>query len=113
MKSRKTTPRTKRGGTRGLGLSPYEHASKAGQAALDLESVLGNARPGVGCSSLLDLYQAGLTDYGRMDAHLRAAKQSGVALETSNPGLVDRREQLRKRLMKLDERIRKGCFCKE
>ena len=92
---------------RGLGASEYAHAARAGRKLLELESILDNVRADSSCGTLMTLYRAGVADWGNAEAHL------GSGAEKSDyPGLHDRLEQARKRLVRLDGRIRQ-CFCKE
>lgn len=104
-KGAKMAKRKKRS-VRGLGASDYAHATMAGRKLGDLDTILDNAERTSSCSSMMTHYQAGLADWGNAEAHVR----SGVT-KTDYPALHDRLERQRKRLVKLDGRIRQ-CFCK-
>ena len=99
-------PRKKAVRGRGLGASDFAHATMAGAKLLDVETVLVNSeQPGMRCDGLLSHYQVALASWGNAEAHLR----SGVP-KADHPGLHDRLEQHRKRLVRLDGKIRR-CFC--
>ncbi len=99
--------RSKRASVRGLGASDYAHATMAGRKLGDLDTILDNAERTKSCGSMMTHYQAGLADWGNVEAHVR----SGVS-KRDYPGLHDKLEQARKRLVRLDGRIRQ-CFCKD
>lgn len=77
----------------------------AGQKLLDLETNLANAERASGCNALFTAYQAGLDDWSSMSVHLRSGVSKG-----EHSALYSGLESARKRLVKLDGRIRK-CFC--
>lgn len=105
-KGAKMAKRKKRS-VRGLGASDYAHGTMAGRKLNDLDTILDNAERTSSCASMMTHYQAGLADWGNAEAHVR----SGVE-RSQYPALHDKLERGRKRLVKLDGRIRQ-CFCKD
>jgi hypothetical protein len=91
----------------GLGASDFAHATHAGRKLGDLDTILDNAERASSCNSMLTMYQAGVADWGNAEAHLRSGVPKG-----EYPGLHDKLEQSRKRIVRLNGRIRQ-CFCKD